>query len=174
MGFSYRLFNSMGDVDLADWQRVSFECGNSIFMDPRFIAAVEIGMRESCRFWHIIIYDEMRLPVACASLSAISLDLAHIAPPFVEAAQCEGSSLWLADFRRPEQLGAVIAVSVSTGPFNSGRSHIGAGNQDEVARNCLQGIWERGSGVAECIAGVRLSADCDPTDARFRRPISRL
>ncbi len=83
MGFSYRLFNSMGDVDLADWQRVSFECGNSIFMDPRFIAAVEIGMRESCRFWHIIIYDEMRLPVACASLSAISLDLAHIAPPFM-------------------------------------------------------------------------------------------
>jgi Peptidogalycan biosysnthesis/recognition len=81
MGLSYRLFSSISDVDLANWQSVTNECGNSIFMDPRFIAAVEVGMQESCRFWHIIIYDETSLPVACASLSTISLDLAHVSPP---------------------------------------------------------------------------------------------
>jgi hypothetical protein len=81
MGLSYRLFNSISDVDLLDWQRVTNECGISIFMDPKFIAAVEIGMRESCRFWHIIIYDETSRPVACASLSTISLDLAYVSPP---------------------------------------------------------------------------------------------
>jgi len=83
MALSYRLFNSIGDVDLADWQRVTNKYGISIFMDPKFIAAVEIGMGESCRFWHIIIYDETSRPVACASLSTISIDLAYVSPPLM-------------------------------------------------------------------------------------------
>src|SRR5205085_11661507 len=31
--------------------------------------------------WHIIIYDETSRPVACASLSTISIDLAYVSPP---------------------------------------------------------------------------------------------
>jgi predicted N-acyltransferase len=81
MSFTYRLFDTIGDVDLAGWQRVRSECGDSIFMDPRFIAAVEVGMRRSCRFWHVIVYDENRVAVACASLTAMSLDLAYVVDP---------------------------------------------------------------------------------------------
>jgi predicted N-acyltransferase len=81
MSFTYRLFDSIDDVDLADWQRVRSECGDPIFMDPRFIAAVQDGMRQSCRFWHVVVYDENRIPVACASLTAMALDLAYVVDP---------------------------------------------------------------------------------------------
>src|ERR1700730_12326278 len=47
MGLPYRLFNAISDVHLLDWYREPNEFGILIFMDPKFIAAVEIGMRES-------------------------------------------------------------------------------------------------------------------------------
>ena len=31
-----------------------------IFIDPRFIACVKSSMKQSCRFWYVIIYDEGR------------------------------------------------------------------------------------------------------------------
>jgi hypothetical protein len=36
--YSYRIFDLIGDVDLAAWERVRPECAPSIH-DPRFIAA---------------------------------------------------------------------------------------------------------------------------------------
>ena len=75
MSLTYRLFDSIDAVDLADWRRVRSQCGEPISMDPRFIAAVEASMGPGYRFWHVIIYDEDALPVACASLSTITIDL---------------------------------------------------------------------------------------------------
>ena len=60
MPYSYRVFDSIDEVDLTAWQRVRSESGTSIFMDPRFIACVESSMKQSCRFWYVIIYDEGR------------------------------------------------------------------------------------------------------------------
>ncbi len=81
MGYTCRIFDSIDDVDLASWQRVRSECDEPIFMDPRFVAAVEISMKQSCRFWHIIVYNEDALPVACASLSTIMIDLLDTVDP---------------------------------------------------------------------------------------------
>jgi predicted N-acyltransferase len=80
-GLSCRLFNSIDEVDPADWERVQFASTEPIFMDRRFIGAVEASMRQSCSFWHAIIYDEETLPIGCACLSASTIDLANLAHP---------------------------------------------------------------------------------------------
>jgi hypothetical protein len=81
MPYTYRLFDSIDKVDVADWQRVSSACCEPIFSDRRFIAAVESGMRRDYRFWHAIVYNERSIPVACASLSVASIDFADLADP---------------------------------------------------------------------------------------------
>jgi hypothetical protein len=83
MPYTYRLFDSFDDVDLAAWGQVCSECGTSIFMDPRFIGAVETTMRQSYRFWYVIVYQDDGRPVACACLTAMTIDLADFAPPRV-------------------------------------------------------------------------------------------
>jgi len=82
MSLTCRLFESIDDVDLDAWERVHSECGAPIFMDPRFVGAVEISMRQSYRFWYVIIYENGR-PVACACLTAMKIDLADFADPHV-------------------------------------------------------------------------------------------
>ena len=82
MSLTYRLFDSIDDIDLAAWELVRSECGAPIFMDPRFVGAVEISMRQSYRFWYVIIYENGR-PVACACLTAMTIDLADFADPQV-------------------------------------------------------------------------------------------
>jgi hypothetical protein len=80
MPYTYRIFDSIDDVDLASWERVRLESAASIFTDPRFIAAAEAGMKQSCRFWFVVVYDDGR-PVACACLTAMTIDLADLADP---------------------------------------------------------------------------------------------
>lgn len=77
MAYSYRVFDSIDDVDLSAWNRVRSEGGASIFMDPRFIAGLESSMKQGCRFWYVVIYDDGR-PVACAGLAAMTIDLAEL------------------------------------------------------------------------------------------------
>jgi hypothetical protein len=81
MSLTYRLFGSIDDVDLAAWEQVRSECGGSIFMDTRFVGAVESSMKQSCRFWYVIVYDDNTRPVACACLTAMTIDLADFADP---------------------------------------------------------------------------------------------
>ena len=81
LAYSYRIFNSIEQVDLTEWQRVRTACNGSIVMDPRFITAVEIGMKQVHKFWYILVYDEAGAPVACTSVSAITADLVGFADP---------------------------------------------------------------------------------------------
>jgi len=81
VAYSYRIFNSIEQVDVTEWQRVRSACDGSIVMDPRFIAAVEISMKQVHKFWYIVIYDEGGAPVACTSVSAITADLVDFADP---------------------------------------------------------------------------------------------
>ncbi len=79
MVYSIRIFDSVSELDVNDWHRVQSACGGSIFIDPRFMAAVENGMRQGHRFWYLIFYDDKGLPVACTSLCATTIDLANLA-----------------------------------------------------------------------------------------------
>jgi hypothetical protein len=79
MPYTYRVFDSIDDVDLTSWERVRSDCGGSIFMDPRFIAAAETSMKPLCRFWHAIVNDGDGRPVACACITSMTVDLADLA-----------------------------------------------------------------------------------------------
>jgi hypothetical protein len=81
VAYSYRIFDSIEHVNLTEWQRVRVSCNASIFTDPRFIAAVEVSMKHLEKFWYIIIYDEGGAPVACTSVSTMTVDLVDLADP---------------------------------------------------------------------------------------------
>ena len=81
MAFSYRIFNSIEHVDVTEWQRVRSACNGSIVMDPRFIEAVEVSMKHVEKFWYIILYDENNAPVACTSVSAMTVHLVDFCDP---------------------------------------------------------------------------------------------
>jgi hypothetical protein len=78
---SYRVFRSIGDVDLVAWESVRSASGSSIFMDPRFIAAVESSMKQTHQFWHVIVYNGSGCPAACASVCTMTIDLADLVGP---------------------------------------------------------------------------------------------
>ena len=76
MAHSYRLFPSIDKVDLAAWEQVRSQAGASIIMDPSFLGAVESSMKQSCRFWYVVVYDDDTRPAACACLTGMTLDMA--------------------------------------------------------------------------------------------------
>ena len=69
---------------MADWERIRCQSTSPIYLDPRFIAALEASMNETCRFRHLIIYDG-DVPVACASLTDAIIDVAEVADPGLAA-----------------------------------------------------------------------------------------
>jgi predicted N-acyltransferase len=85
MGLLHRLFESVGDIDLAHWEQVRSACGNPIFSDPRFLAAIEAGLGKSYKIWHVIVYDTTLRPVACASLSIVAVNALDFADPWLSA-----------------------------------------------------------------------------------------
>ena len=79
MKYSYKLYNSIQELDLNDWQQVVDQSKSKVFMDVRFLLTMEKSMNSYSRFWHIIFYDETGTPHACASLSNFKTDLSIIA-----------------------------------------------------------------------------------------------
>jgi hypothetical protein len=80
MPYSCRVFDSFAAVDIADWNLIRAQCEASVFTDPRFINAVEIGMTPGCEFFYLIVYDR-DTPVACAGLTRMTIDLADFTEP---------------------------------------------------------------------------------------------
>ncbi len=80
MALTYRMFNAFDDVDAAAWERVRHQSGQSIFIDPRLIRAIESSMKDTCQFWYVII-EEDGVPTAIACLHAMTVDLAEFADP---------------------------------------------------------------------------------------------
>jgi hypothetical protein len=79
--YSHRIFDSIAQVDATAWERVRAACDASIATDPRFLAAVEASMKEGERFWYIVVYDDKGAPAACATVSAMTVDLVGFADP---------------------------------------------------------------------------------------------
>jgi hypothetical protein len=79
MRYTYELSDSIARTNLDDWNDVCARASASVFMDPRFIRTVETTLSDTGSFWHVIVYDRQRVPVACASLSMFRVDLAIIA-----------------------------------------------------------------------------------------------
>jgi hypothetical protein len=65
VAYSFRIFDSIEHVDLTEWQRIQSACNGSIVADPRFIAAIEVGMKQVDKFWYIVLMTStvLRWPV---------------------------------------------------------------------------------------------------------------
>jgi predicted N-acyltransferase len=121
-----RVFNSIDDVDIAAWQRVCRDGNASIFLDPRFIAAVETGMKDSCRFRYVIIEMQDGRPVACACLTEMTIDLLDFTDPRVAWVIRRGPKI-LSRFRHLK----VLFCSLPGSPGEKSIAFAGAG--DSVA-----------------------------------------
>jgi predicted N-acyltransferase len=75
MSYSFRLYESIGDVPLEDWDLLR-RGRSDVFMDPRFVTAVERSMSNAGKYWCVLAYDGDGRPAASACLSLFPLDLA--------------------------------------------------------------------------------------------------
>ena len=149
MTFSYRIFNSIEHVDVTEWQRVRYACNGSIVMDPRFIAAVEVSMKQVEKFWYIVLYDEGGVAVLCTSASAMTVDLcgscrsrpsahhpAHTVVIFATAA-FEDSHLRATYWDRRSYSRARAALRQSKGSSSAGQNYLRSGDGDPSRCNRL-------------------------------------
>ena len=66
--YIYRIYDSITDVSLADWQRLVGTIPD-LGMDPRMIRVLEETLADQCRMWIITVADPTGVLVACACLS---------------------------------------------------------------------------------------------------------
>jgi predicted N-acyltransferase len=71
--YTARVVNSAAEINQADWQQVCTGTAAPVFMDLRFVEAVEQALKDGCRFWFVIVYAG-KAPVACAGLTAMTVD----------------------------------------------------------------------------------------------------
>lgn len=70
MTYRCKTWNSIQDVDSDDWNDLK-RGPHDIFMDIRFICAIEKGTAEESQFRYLIFYDEQDHPVASCCLSSV-------------------------------------------------------------------------------------------------------
>jgi len=75
--YSHSVYQSIREVNWDEWNSVRDET-RDVFMDPRFIAAVEKSLTD-CRYRHVVVRDGSGRPVATACLSSFVLDGASLA-----------------------------------------------------------------------------------------------
>jgi predicted N-acyltransferase len=116
MGVSYRAVDSIARVDRAAWEHVRAACPPNAFMDPRFLAVVETTMAAVCRFWHVQFFDEAERPLACATLSSFSIDLAIVAG--------ERTKKFVGVLRRPFRKFLYLPVIFCGVPVSAGQTNV--------------------------------------------------
>jgi hypothetical protein len=82
-GYRREVFHRIGDVDAPAWNALRQD-NRDLFMDPRFLEAVENGMAADSKFWHVIFYDDDGRPIATASLCSYRVDAALLASGLVK------------------------------------------------------------------------------------------
>jgi predicted N-acyltransferase len=83
--YRVRLVEAAVDLPAADWA-MGREVADTVFMDPRFLAAVEHAFRGHARFFHALVYDEAERPRAWASLCSFPVDVTTLAGPGLQSA----------------------------------------------------------------------------------------
>ncbi len=77
--YYYKIFKDINRVPESDWNDITQSTCPNIFMDFRFIKAVESSFEGLSKFWYIIIYSASGKPVGCACFSTLKVDLLIIA-----------------------------------------------------------------------------------------------
>jgi predicted N-acyltransferase len=141
--YSNSVYQSIREVDWDEWNSVR-DASRDVFMDPRFIEAVENSLTD-CRYRHVLVRDGSGRPVATACLSSFVLDGASLT---------EGASRKLF-----ELVGRVVPWFVRSKlilcglPVSAGQSHVRFAPEadretvlriiDSVARRFASAEWAR-------------------------------
>jgi len=76
-GYGFEVYDSIRRVSPEEWN--SLREPDDLFMDPRFIEAVENAMGRECRFRHVVVRDAQGRPMATACLSSFVIGGASLA-----------------------------------------------------------------------------------------------
>ena len=75
--YCFEVYDSIRRVNLEEWN--SLRERDDLFMDPRFIEAVENAMGRECRFRHVVVRNAQGRPMATACLSSFVIGGASLA-----------------------------------------------------------------------------------------------
>jgi predicted N-acyltransferase len=137
--YHVRLVDTAADLPTADWAR-GREVAGEVFMDPRFLAAVEHAFRGTARFAHALVHDEAGRPQAWASLCSFPVDVTTLAGPGVQ-------SVVHGVRRALPRLGLLRTFFVGL-PVSLGQSHLAIAPEADAA-----GVIEALGGAVEEAAG---------------------
>jgi predicted N-acyltransferase len=70
--YRFEVYDSIRRVDLDEWNSL-WNAASDPFMDPRFIEAVEKTFDDVCRFRHVVVRNNQRVPMATACLCSCGL-----------------------------------------------------------------------------------------------------
>lgn len=75
---TYKIFQFFEDVPIEEW-KTCCDKDNSVYLDPRFVTAVEKALINQAKFWYVIFYDSSHTPVSIATFSMYTMDLTILA-----------------------------------------------------------------------------------------------
>lgn len=70
MAYRFEIWNSIDEVNLNDWNSLQRKPVD-LFMQTRFIKAIEQSMNDQCQFRYLIVYNEQEETVASSCLSSV-------------------------------------------------------------------------------------------------------
>ena len=71
--YSYQLYRSIDDVDANEWREICHR-SNNLFLDPRFLKAVEFSFSPEAHFWYAVYREDTGRAVAAACFSRYFVD----------------------------------------------------------------------------------------------------
>jgi len=91
--YSYELYQSIDDVNAEEWLGVCRRSGN-VYLDRRFLKAVEISFAGDAKLWYAICRDEAGTAVAATCFSRYLVDCSLMAPPVIQRLAARVRTFW--------------------------------------------------------------------------------
>ena len=91
--YSYEFYQSIDDVDAEEWQDVC-HASNNLFLDPRFLKAVDLSFSDEAEFWYVVFRDEHRRAVAATCFSRYLVDCALMSPKVIQNLAASVRRVW--------------------------------------------------------------------------------
>jgi predicted N-acyltransferase len=142
-GYCVEVYDSIRRVNPEEWN--SLRERDDLFMDPRFIEAVENAMGRECRFRHVVVRDAQGRPMSTACLSSFVIGGASLA---------QGTAGKILAFLERIAPWAIRSKLILCGlPVSAGQSHVRFAPDadreaalrmvDSVARKFARAEWAR-------------------------------
>ncbi len=90
--YSHQIFEGFDAGNQEDWIRIVPP--DDLAMDPRLISVIQRTLGAQFKFWNVVIYDDRKIPVACAALCLFRIDGLEAAPKFIRNFSAAVRHIW--------------------------------------------------------------------------------